>query len=98
MTKAMVNGNLTFRAEVKANYKPAIVDSFMDDSGEKILVLDNGRETTETRYNALWNPCKVFPKPDFKKLVEEGSLSEDGAILLNFLYEKIPAKPHSNIV
>ena len=58
MTKAMVNGNLTFRAEVKANYKPAIVDSFMDDSGEKILVLDNGRETTETRYNDLWNPCK----------------------------------------
>ena len=58
MTKAMVNGSLTFRAEVKANYKPAIVDSFMDDSGEKILVLDNGRETTETRYNALWMPCR----------------------------------------
>lgn len=58
MTKAMVNGNLTFRAEVKANYKPAIVDSFIDDNGEKVLVLDNGRQTTETRYNALWNPSK----------------------------------------
>lgn len=58
MTKAMVNGNLTFRAEVKANYKPAIVDSFIDDTGEKILVLDNGRETPESRYNTLWNPAK----------------------------------------
>jgi len=58
MTKAMVNGNLTFRAEVKANYKPAIVDSFIDDTGEKILVLDNGRETKEITYNALWMPSK----------------------------------------
>jgi hypothetical protein len=58
MTKTTINGVQTFRPDVKANYKPAIVDSFMDDTGEKILVLDNGRETTETRYNALWMPCK----------------------------------------
>ena len=36
---------------------------------------------------------KVFPKPDFKRLVEEGSLSEEGAILLNYLYDNIPTKP-----
>jgi len=54
----MINGVQTFRPEVKANYKPAIVDSFIDDTGEKILVLDNGRETPETRYNALWLPNK----------------------------------------
>ena len=58
MTKTTINGVQTFRPDVKANYKPAIVDSFMDDTGEKILVLDNGRETTETRYNALWMPSK----------------------------------------
>lgn len=33
MTKTMINGNLGFRADVKANYKPAIVDSFIDDTG-----------------------------------------------------------------
>ena len=58
MTKTTINGNLSFRADVKANYKPAIVDSFIDDTGEKILVLDNGRETPEIRYNALWMPSK----------------------------------------
>lgn len=56
MTKTTVNGHHSFRADVPAYYKPAIVDSYMDDSGEKILVLDNGRETPETRYNALWMP------------------------------------------
>ena len=58
MTKTMINGNLGFRADVKANYKPAIIDSYMDDNGEKILILDNGRETPEIRYNALWMPSK----------------------------------------
>ena len=58
MTKTTINGNLTWKADVKANYKPNIVDSFMDDNGEKVLVLDNGRETLESRYNALWMPNK----------------------------------------
>ena len=39
----MVNGNLTFRAEVKANYKPAIVDSFMDDSVDIVTGKQIGR-------------------------------------------------------
>lgn len=60
MTKTMINGNTAWKADVKANYKPAIVDSFIDDTGEKILVLDNGRETPEIRYNALWLPNKVI--------------------------------------
>lgn len=59
MTKTTINGNLTWKADVKANYKPNIVDSFMDDNGEKVLVLDNGRETLESRYNALWMPNRV---------------------------------------
>ncbi len=58
MTKTMINGNTAWKADVKANYKPAIIDSYMDDNGEKILILDNGRETPEIRYNALWLPNK----------------------------------------
>ena len=58
MTKTTINGNLSFRADLKANYKPAIIDSYMDDNGEKMLILDNGRETPEIRYNALWMPSK----------------------------------------
>ena len=58
MTKSIINGVQTFRADVKAHYKPVIVDSFIDDTGEKILILSNGRETKETTYNALWNPLK----------------------------------------
>lgn len=39
---------------------------------------------------------KIFPRPDFKKLVAEGSLSQDAAILLNFIYDNIPAKPRKS--
>ncbi len=58
MTKTMINGNTAWKADVKANYKPAIIDSYMDDNGEKMLILDNGRETKEITYNALWMPSK----------------------------------------
>jgi len=36
---------------------------------------------------------KVFPKPDFDKLISEKGISKDVAILLNYLYSKIPSKP-----
>ena len=69
----------------------------LQDVGEKIggAKKDLAQKLSEvTTEDLATKPLsKVFPKPDFKKLVEEGSLSEDGAILLNFLYEKIPAKP-----
>jgi hypothetical protein len=69
----------------------------LQDVGEKIggAKKDLAQKLSEvTTEDLATKPLsKVFPKPDFKKLVEEGSLSEDGAILLNFLYEKIPTKP-----
>jgi hypothetical protein len=36
---------------------------------------------------------KSFPRPDFKQLVEDGTLSEDGALIMKFLYDEIPSKP-----
>lgn len=56
MTKTTINGTTDFRANVKAYTQPKVIDSYMDDNGDKMLVLDNGREQSETRYNALWMP------------------------------------------
>ena len=39
---------------------------------------------------------KVFPKPDFDKLISEKGISKDVAILLNYLYSKIPSKPRKH--
>lgn len=39
---------------------------------------------------------KVFPKPDFDKLISEKGISRDVAILLNYLYSKIPSKPRKS--
>lgn len=39
---------------------------------------------------------KVFPKPDFDKLISEKGISKDVAILLNYLYSKIPSKPRKS--
>jgi len=36
---------------------------------------------------------KSFPRPDFKKLVEEGVITENQAIYMSYLYDKIESKP-----
>jgi len=36
---------------------------------------------------------KSFPEPDYLKMIEEGGVSIDNAILMKFLYDNIPSKP-----
>lgn len=36
---------------------------------------------------------KIFPRLDLKKLVENGDLTQDDALYLNYRYDKIPTKP-----
>lgn len=50
--------SVNFVPDVKKNLKPGILDSYIDDEGDKMLVLDNGRECKETIYNAMWLPVK----------------------------------------
>ncbi len=38
---------------------------------------------------------KSFPRPDFVKMVNDGTLTEDGAMILKFFYDVIPPKPRS---
>lgn len=63
----MINGNVGFSPDVKYHTAPKVVDSFIDDEGEKVLVLANGNTTLESRYNALWNPLKGKVKPEHYK-------------------------------
>lgn len=67
MTKTVNNGNTTFHPEVKFNTRPEILESYIGDDGEKWLILANGRETLETRYNSLWNPLKGKVKHEHYK-------------------------------
>ena len=39
---------------------------------------------------------KTFPRPDFVKLVADGTLTEDGAMIMMFLYDNIPTKPQKS--
>ena len=73
----------------------------INDFGEKIggakkdLAAEYRRTISNiTDIDLVNNPLsKIFPKPDFKQLVEDGILSQDQSIELNFLYDKIPPKP-----
>ena len=47
-----------FHAEVKSFTQPKVLDQYMNDEGETMLILDNGRETLLTRYEAMWNVPK----------------------------------------
>ena len=64
MTKKIIDGNITFHADTKMYTAPKVIDSFMDDNGDKVLVLENGNTTLETRYNSLWHPCRGIVKPE----------------------------------
>jgi len=89
--------NISIVEEVDNKKQPINKVEDLQDVGEKIggAKKDLAQKLSEVTSEDLETKplSKVFPKPDFKKLVEEGSLSENGAILLNFLYDKIPAKP-----
>jgi hypothetical protein len=81
-------------AEKAAKEKPV---QKIDDFGEKIegakkMTYQHLNKVTEN--DILSNPLsKTFPRPDFVQLVKDGTLSEDGALVLKFMYDNIPAKP-----
>lgn len=39
---------------------------------------------------------KAFPAPDYKKLFEDGTVSQEGAILLKYMYDDIEMKPRKS--
>jgi len=39
---------------------------------------------------------KLFPRPDYAKLIESGQLTQDGAIIIEYLYSKLTAKPRKS--
>ena len=47
-----------FHADVPTYKQPKVLESYINDEGEKMYILDNGRETLAERYNAMWNPIK----------------------------------------
>jgi len=69
----------------------------IEDFGEKIegakkMIYKRLNDVTET--DIINQPLsKTFPRPDFVQLVKDGTLSEDGALVLKFLYDNIPPKP-----
>lgn len=73
----------------------------IDDFGEKIggakkdLVKEyRDRMESVTEDNVLELPLsKSFPRPDFKRLVEESVITENQAVYMSFLYDKIKIKP-----
>ena len=51
--------NVDFQSSGKvAIVKPTIEDSFMQDNGEIMLVLSNGRQSLEKDYNRIWGTTK----------------------------------------
>ena len=58
-----------------AHTAPKITESYVADDGEVMHVLDNGREQSETSYNAIWHVPKGVinwktkgPNPDRTKI------------------------------
>lgn len=68
----------------------------IEDFGEKIegAKKDTWKKNTSTSDDIKSQPLsKSFPRPDFAKLVDDGSISVDGALILKYLYDGIPSKP-----
>lgn len=71
----------------------------LEDYGEKI---GGARKDIYNSFDGLTGETiesqplsKSFPEPDYKKLTEEGVLSEKAAVILKFLYDSIPTKPRA---
>ncbi len=67
MTKTIIDGNVNYHATCKMYTAPKVIDSFINDEGEKELVLENGNTTLESRYNDLWHPVKSKIKAEHYK-------------------------------
>lgn len=72
------------------------VSEKIEDFGEKIegAKKDIWKPNESTEESIKTQPLsKTFPRPDFMKLVNDGHVSVDGALILKYLYEEIPSKP-----
>lgn len=58
MTVKTTNGVTTFTPNCSYQTAPKIIDTFMDDEGRKVYVLDNSRTSLADTYDSLWNPVK----------------------------------------
>lgn len=81
----------------KVNEVVATPINKIEDYGEKIggAKKDLAKKLSEiTAGDIAGQPLsKSFPKPDYKSLVEQGIVTQEGAIMLKFLYDNIPSKP-----
>lgn len=80
--------------------KPTALDvDKLSDYGEKIggAKKDTYRRLENISENDIMSQplSKSFPEPDYVKLVADGTISEKGALLLKFFYDKIPTKPRN---
>ncbi len=58
-----ITPSVDYRATVKSNTAPDILDSYINDDGELVYVLANGNEALSVKYDAIWNPPKSAIKP-----------------------------------
>ena len=47
-----------FHPAVPTYTQPKVLESYINDEGEKMYILSNGRESLAERYDAIWNPIK----------------------------------------
>jgi len=84
------------KKEEPANKSFASDENFQD-WGEKIggAKKDLVRELSDISDADLTSQplSKIFPRPNFAKLIAEKAITLDGAKILSFLYDNIPAKP-----
>lgn len=92
------------RANETPNLKPLETPSSrvekIEDFGEKIggARKDLAKALTQITGNDLTSLplSKSFPRPDFNTLIKDGSLSRDAAVVVDYLYQWLPAKPRKN--
>ena len=69
MAKKIITGSgctqsVDFKANVKCNTAPIIIEVFLDDTGEETYILANGNTQPKISYDNLWGGLKgkVLPK------------------------------------
>ena len=55
--------NVDYKANVKENTAPKIMESFIDDDGEIIHILENGNTQSDISYMKMWGIPKGKIKP-----------------------------------
>lgn len=57
------SNNTDFKANVKSYTAPKILESFVDDAGEIVHILENGNTQTDSLYMKMWGTPKGKIKP-----------------------------------